>query len=99
MFYVVMDSVEYDDKSGGFDVTGGDDDNPTFAKRSAVDPIFSEEHIYKMAYGKVALKVDKETSAVADKELLLKEKVDSIFRKLESEYRIEDSSLKTFPIE
>ena len=98
MFYVVMDIVEYDEKSGGFDVTG-DDENPTFVKRSAVDPIFSDKHIYKTGYGKVALKVDKEIAAVADKELLLKEKVDSIFRKLESEYWIEDSSMKTFPIE
>lgn len=99
MFYVVMDFVEYDEKAGGFDNTGTDE-NPILSKRSPVDPIFSEEHIYKSAYGKVALKVDKEIPAVADKELLLKEKVDKIFQKIESEFRdVDNIPLKTFPIE
>lgn len=93
-----MDVAEYVNNTSGYDNIGTDE-NPVMAKRKRLDPIFSGEHIYKIANGTVALKVANEISVLADKPLLTKEKVDEFFKKLEFENRSIDHSMTTFPIQ
>ena len=98
MFYIIIDETEFHQNAAGELYNAGTAENPKVKKwAQSTSPIYDAQNVYRRGSGKVALKLEKETTDLADKTLHLKDYVDAHFKNIQSEGLLPNYN-KNFPI-